>query len=302
MIVDAMSCFVPLPDVFAAAQLTLARMDGYLGHFDRRAVDGKTAEEIEREALIAGRRSCPTREEFFAKLDEAQVDKAVIYNEMFETALGIGTTTNDAVAEYVTTDPSRLVGVGGVDPLRAESVADMARSVRELGMRGFVLAPFKHGLDPMDPKLQAVYANCQALDVPLLIHGGINWWRAAPYDVGHPRHIDAIAAAFPKLTIVVLHAGWPWMLEAVMVTWRHQNVFLDISAHRPRHFTIPGSGWEPLMQFGPRAIQDKIIFGSTWTLLGTSIRSLIDEIRALPLKSGVADKWLGLNAARAFRL
>jgi uncharacterized protein len=111
-----------------------------------------------------------------------------------------------------------------------------------------------------------------------------------------------MANAFPKLKIVVLHACWPWVADGVMVAWRHPNVFLDISAHRPKHFTTPASGWEPLLYYGNRMLQDKVIFGSTWTLLGTTIGALIDEVRALPLKDAVIDKWLGQNAARVFEL
>lgn len=302
MIVDAISSFIPSPEAFARAQQTLARMDGYLEHFNPAAVAGKSREEIEREAMQAGRDMCPSDADFAAMLDSASVDKAVVYNELYETSIGVATSTNEAVAEYVAKDPGRLVGMGGVDPWDDASVDDMERGVRELGMRGFVLSPFKQKLLPTEGRLSRVFANCERLGVPILLHGGINWWKVVPYDIGHPRYIDAMANAFPKLKIVVLHACWPWVNDAVMVAWRHPNVYLDISAHRPRHFTAPSSGWEPLLYYGNRMLQDKVIFGSTWTLLGTTIGALIEEVRALPLKEPVVDKWLGDNAARVFEL
>jgi len=49
-------------------------------------------------------------------------------------------------------------------------------------------------------------------------------------------------------------------------------------------------------------IQDKVIFGSTWSLLGTTPAALIEEVKALPLKEAVIEKWLGGNAARVLEL
>jgi hypothetical protein len=77
--------------------------------------------------------------------------------------------------------------------------------------------------------------------VPVYVHSGINWWVDTAYDIGHPRNIDALASAFPDLRIVALHAGWPWVSDMVMVAWRHPNVYLDISAHRPAHMVVEES-------------------------------------------------------------
>jgi uncharacterized protein len=302
VIIDALSSFVPEPEAFAAAQVTLARLDGYLEHFDPAAVAGKDKEQIKREMAAAGRALCPSEDAFFAMLDRSKVDKAAIYNELYATSLGVATSSNDAVARYVAKRPSRLFGVGGVDPWDEASIADMDRSVRELGMRAFILSPFKQKLFPTDARLGRVFGKCEALGVPIMLHTGINWWRGVDYDIGHPRYIDGVANAYPKLKILAVHCAWPWVMDMMMVAWRHPNVFVDISAHRPKHFMIQGAGWEPLMQYGTRMLADKIIFASTWTLLAMSIESLIGEVRALPMKDGVADKWLGLNAARFFDL
>jgi predicted TIM-barrel fold metal-dependent hydrolase len=86
----------------------------------------------------------------------------------------------------------------------------------------------------------------------------------------------------------------------MIVTWRHPNVYVDISAHRPRHFTISASGWEPLLHYGNRMLADRVLFGSTWTLMGTTITELAKEVRELPLKDKVIEAWLGGNARRLF--
>lgn len=302
MIIDALSSFVPEPEAFAAAQLTLARMKGYLEHFDPKSIAGKSQQQVEQEVQDAGRRLCPSEADFFAMLDSAGVARAGIYNELYETSIGVPTSTNEAVARYVAKAPDRLFGIGGVDPWSDASVDDMERSVRELGIRAFILSPFKQKMLPTDQRLGRVFGKCEQLGVPIMLHTGINWWRKVDYEIGHPRFVDAVAVAFPDLRILAVHCAWPWVMDMMMVAWRHPNVYVDISAHRPKHFTIPGAGWEPLLQYGGRMLGDKVIFASTWTLLGVTIGSLVEEVRALPLKEAVADKWLGANAARFFGL
>ena len=54
----------------------------------------------------------------------------------------------------------------------------------------------------------------------------------------------------------------------VAVAWRHPNVFIDTSAFRPKNIFLPGNGWEPLVHYADRTIADRVLWGSTWTLLG----------------------------------
>jgi predicted TIM-barrel fold metal-dependent hydrolase len=101
---------------------------------------------------------------------------------------------------------------------------------------------------------------------------------------------------------VALHCGWPWVEDMMMVAWRHENVYLDISAHRPKHMTIPDSGWGPLLYWGNRMLSSRVVFGSTWTLIGMTIKDLADEVRGLPLKDAVIEAWLHGNAERLLGL
>jgi predicted TIM-barrel fold metal-dependent hydrolase len=86
----------------------------------------------------------------------------------------------------------------------------------------------------------------------------------------------------------------------MMVAWRHENVYLDISAHRPKHMTIAESGWSQLLYWGNRVLSNRVVFGSTWTLMGMSIKDLAAEVRNLPLKDEVIERWLHGNAERLF--
>jgi predicted TIM-barrel fold metal-dependent hydrolase len=88
------------------------------------------------------------------------------------------------------------------------------------------------------------------------------------------------------------------MTEMVAVAWRHPNVVIDVSAFRPKNLFRPGSGWEPLVEYGARALSDSIVYGTTWSLLGLTPRAAVEEAAAVGWPAEVKDRWLYSNAAR----
>ena len=62
--------------------------------------------------------------------------------------------------------------------------------------------------------------------------------------------------------------------------------------------TTPPEAWEPLLRFGQTTIQDKVLFGSGWFLLGRPPVTIVEEFRALPVRPEVLDRWLHGNAER----
>lgn len=309
MIIDAMASMVPSPAGAVAAEATLARLQGYLEHFQGFDSDearstptlAATRQRVAEISEVATKKGM-SEDTFFAMLDDGGVDRAVVYTENYETRLGIPTLSNQDVAEFVAKSPDQLIGMGGIDPWEDASADLVDEAVLDLGLQGIVVSPFKQGLAPGDPRMTRVFARCEARGIPVLLHSGINWWFEAAYDAGHPRHIDQLATAFPKLKIVALHCAWPWVQDMMMVAWRHPNVYVDISAHRPRHLKVAEAGWGPLLQYGNRMLSHKVLFASTFALLNVPVGELIDEVRDLPLKDAVIDQWLGGNAARLFGL
>jgi predicted TIM-barrel fold metal-dependent hydrolase len=113
-------------------------------------------------------------------------------------------------------------------------------------------------------------------------------------------YVDDVAVDFPELKIVASHAGWPWVLQMVAVAWRHPTVFMDLAGMRARHLSKPGSGWEPLLNYGNSVLRDRVMFATDWPML--DMKTAIAEWRALPVKADVIDDWLGGNAARLLKL
>jgi len=219
----------------------------------------------------------------------------------FDEATTGGTTfiTNESVAAIADRHPDRFIPFAGVDIMRgAAAVRDVERWIRLRRFRGLSLRPFMTGLAADDRRYYPFYEKCVELNVPVSIHASANWTTCRPSDLGHPHHFDVVACDFPELKLILSHAGYPWVLEACLLAWKHPNVYLELAAHRPRYFTTPGAGWEPLLQYGQTTIQDKILYGTGAFLIGRTPAELVSEMRAVPLRAAVMDKWLYGNAAR----
>ncbi len=241
--------------------------------------------------------------QFLELLEAAGIKRAILYHFDEETTSGHRGPPNDFYADLIHKHPDRLMAYAAADPHKgAKAAREVERSVKELGLHGLAVRPFMHRIRADDPLYHPLYAKCVELDVPVWIHTSINFSRTSPLDFGRPIYLDAVACAFPKLKIIAGHGGWPWVAEMVAVAWKHPNVYLDFATVKPSYMGRAGSGWEPLFQYGNRVIQKKILFASTWVLLGSSPKILVDEVRALPLKPETIERWLGKNAAHLFRI
>ncbi len=209
--------------------------------------------------------------------------------------------TNEETAELLRSYPDSFIGNARVNPFDGmRAVREFERLVREEGFRLLGISALNDKIPASDRRYYPLYAKAVELGVPARIYSTMNYATDRPYDLGHPRNLDAIAVDFPELTIIGALAGWPWVNEIVAIARRHPNVYIDTSAHRPKYFAQKGSGWEMFLQFGNTLIQDKVLVGLSAGLIGQERQELIEEYLDLPLKDAVKEKWLYGNAARVF--
>ncbi len=239
-------------------------------------------------------------ERFLDMLDRCGVRKAVISAKDVETRFG-RKLPNEAVAELVARYPERFIGFAGVDPLKGmRAVHELQHAITDLGLRGLSLEPFEYQLPPNDKKYYPLYAKCAELGVPVALHCSLNFARGIRMEYGRPTYLDEVAVDFPELTLIASTPGWPWVAELVAVAWRNPNVYIKIAAMRPKYFAYPNTGWGPLLHYGNTVLQDRVLFASAWPLL--PLERSIAEVRALPLKEAVVEKWLWNNGARLLGL
>lgn len=291
--IDMWAPIVPTPEVVAHISKHFPKeMAGYLRVFYKREPDprefARMADglQMEEEAVMAA-------------LDAAGMARTLITGFDEHSHVGETFIPNELVAQLAERHPDRLIPFFGADVGRgAEAAGELEQWVRGRGFKGLSLRPFMIGLPASDRSYYPFYEKCVELDVPLSIHTSANWTTVAINDLGHPRHIDIVAADFPELKIIMSHAGYPWVLEAVLLAWKYPNVYLELAAHRPKYLAAAGTGWEPLLRFGQRTIADKVLFGTGWFLLGRPPAQITDEFRALPVRDDVMEQWLSGNAKR----
>jgi hypothetical protein len=198
--------------------------------------------------------------------------------------------------------PKRFIGLAAMSPLDGmRGVREFERLAHEGGIGGLRVSSL-YKVPASDKRYYPLYAKCVELDLPVRIYTSMNYANDRPYDLGHPRHLDEICIDFPELRVVAGLAGWPWINDMVGLLRRHPNLYCDTAAHRPRHFSTPGSGWEQFMQFGNTLLQDKIMVGLSRGIFGLPFEQLIGEYQELPLKDSVKEKWLYKNTAKLFRV
>ncbi len=197
---------------------------------------------------------------------------------------------NDAIAPPVARAPRLLVGCASVDPRDGmRAVRELRRAVREHGFRSRKLLPFLYDAAPNERMYYPLYAECVELGIPVLILTG-HTAVLARSEVGRPAHLDDVALFFPELTIVAGHAGYPWTDELISLAWKHANVYIDTSGHRPKYFP------PQLVHFLNSYGRDKVMFGTGYPLMGYV--QPVAEMRAPGLRPEALDQALWANAAR----
>jgi hypothetical protein len=165
---------------------------------------------------------------------------------------------NEFVAEYVATDPGRLVGIASVDPNDADAPARLRYAVRDLGLRGVKLAPPYQDFHPHSDEAYAVYRAADECGAVLIFHQGAVSHRRGVLDHAQPVLLDRVARDFPELRIIVAHMGQPWPHEVVPLLRKHPNMYADLSARCTRPYQLKGI----LLAALDYGVQHKLLFGS----------------------------------------
>lgn len=233
----------------------------------------------------------PTPEQFILQLDKAGIAWCLIDDP-----------DNEKTRAFMQHAPDRLKGSATINPTEgSRGIEKMEKAVKEHGFKAVYASSFLWKIEPSDRRFYPFYTRAVELGVPVFIYTTMNYSTELPMDITHPIHIDRIAMDFPGLKIVASCGGWPWVPDLVGVARRHQNVFIDTSSHRPKYIATPGSGFEMLLQFGNTLLQDQMVFGSGAGDLGLPIGQVVQEMRELPLKDTVKEKWLYSNAQQLFQ-
>jgi predicted TIM-barrel fold metal-dependent hydrolase len=238
-------------------------------------------------------------ENLLRHLDAEGVERACCINYVSPDVMGFTREVNDWIANFTSAHRDRLVAVGSVNPLHEMNVRDEIRRVLDLGIGMIKIHPPHQLFSPNAYRgelwqLAEIYRECEERGVPVMFHTGTSVFPRARNVFADPMPVDDVAIDFPKLPIILAHAGRPLYGEtALFLARRHPNVHLDISGIPPK----------ALLRYFPRvtSVADKVLWGTDWPSPGVvSMRRNVEEFRSLGLGEEVERKILWDNASRLF--
>jgi uncharacterized protein len=238
--------------------------------------------------------------ELLRLMDEEAIERAALINYVAPEVIGFDESVNEWVSRYVAGHEDRLVAVGSVHPRRSKDPrGDAARLFEKLGIRMLKVHP-PHQLFPANDYLSgndglaAIYRTAEEHGRPVMIHTGTSIFPGARNRFADPMAVDDVAVDFPRLSVVLAHAGRPLFTStAVFLARRHSNVHLDLSG------IPPGK----LLEYLPRLeeISDRCLWGTDFPSPGVrSMRANVTAFLALPLSEDAKRRILFDNAAALF--
>jgi uncharacterized protein len=183
---------------------------------------------------------------------------------------------NDIAAELVKASRGKVIGFMSVHPLDPKVNDQYDRAKDGLGLKGVKFVPGAQDFDPVGDAAFRLYARMEHDCLPVVFHAGTMPSHVpAVLEYTHPLVYDRVAAAFPKLRIVLAHLGHPWHEDTIAVVRKHRNVFTDSSAQ----FYRPYSMWNGLRLFHEWGVMGKVLLASDWPV--TTPQENIDAFRGL---------------------
>ncbi|HEY0140859.1 MAG TPA: amidohydrolase family protein [Thermoanaerobaculia bacterium] len=232
-------------------------------------------------------------------LDEQEIERICCINYVSPDVMGFTRDVNDWIASYTKDHRDRLLPVGSVNPLHEIDVRSEIRRVLDLGIRMIKIHPPHQLFSPNAYRgelwqLAEIYRECEERRVPVMFHTGTSVFPRARNVFADPMPIDDVAIDFPKLPIILAHAGRPLYGEtAYFLARRHPNVFVDLSGIPPKAL----NRYFPYVQ----QLADKVLWGTDWPSPGVVSPSRnVADFRALGLGEDVERKVLWENATKLF--
>jgi len=257
----------------------------------------------------------PEAEGLLAEMDEAGIDKSVIFPVDFGVALGDPEVpieeVNKKYSELARKHPDRLIAFAGVDPRRKNAPDLFKRCINEWGMQGLKLHPCA-GFYPNQKEVYLLLEQACELKIPVLIHSG-SMMVPLRSKYSQAVHFDDLAADFPDLPIIAAHSGGLFgYTQMISIMNVKLNILADISAWQvmaTRNYSFFCKALRELIDFTE---SERIFFGSD----SPSLRSIMSNkdwvqlLKDLPQKAvdGITfteeeiTALLGGNAQRLFNL
>ncbi|MFW6134907.1 MAG: amidohydrolase family protein [Elusimicrobiota bacterium] len=230
-------------------------------------------------------------------LDENNIEKVVF----------MGASPNNK--EFINTINSsdKFEGFTSVNPTQDNALEKVKQDISK-GMKGIKLYPSARGFSVADKKAYSLYQYCAKNNIPIIIHFGITIGPKSDLRYGNPIDLSPVLTDFPDQRFVIAHFGAGFFREALMLTYKRNNVYFDTSGtnnwlcYHPRGLNLVDVFKQTLDLVGPQ----RVIFGTDSRLIVDEYRkNILDqqkEILSKLLKSKEVDMVMGGNARRIYNI
>lgn len=242
----------------------------------------------------ADQRSVPMLME---EMEEAGVVKAVLMGRISESGISHGGSVNADSYELTQMYPDIFQSFVAVEPRDKHSIEIIEEYVGKKGFKGVCLDP-SFSTPPLhsdDSEIDTLYQYCEAHGLLIsIMQSGIY---VPDMSYADPLRIERVAKKFPKLTIIVPHACWPFIETLMGVAMVYKNIYLlpDCYAYMPGMCGVPN-----IVNAGNHILKYRMLYASSYPVRG------IKQSRDLWMNLGFTDEALRLNmyenAARLLQL
>jgi hypothetical protein len=155
-------------------------------------------------------------EKIVATMDQAGIDKSIIF-PFNEINPGVSfSLANDYIASAVKKYPDRLIGFARLDPNFGEkAITELDRAINRLGLSGLKLHPTSQNFSLDNPYVLKIVKKTSDLGIPVVFDNG--------KELSPPEKIGTLAEQVPEAKIIMGHMRGEKYQE---VTEKFPNVFL----------------------------------------------------------------------------
>lgn len=149
---------------------------------------------------------------------------------------------------------------------------------------GIKLYPGYTPLYVSDPIYTPCYRLAAKYHKPVAIHTGDTATGNALIKYSHPLTVDDVAVAHPDVTFVLCHIGNPWIVDAIEIATKNDNVAIDLSGLLEGSFDTADlieehRDWLNYIRMWLKYLNrwDRIMYGTDWPLV--NMQNYIDIVK-----------------------
>ncbi len=184
-----------------------------------------------------------------------------------------------------------------IDPRTgARGAAELQRCIdAKAGFVSYCVSAAGMGYPANDPIYGPFYEVALGAQVPVLVlvgytgaGAGLPGGSGVELDLCHPRYVDALAIAYPKLEIVAGRPAWPWQEEMIAVMLHKPNVWSELHGWSPKYLT------DSLKREIRNRLTHRVMFGADYPLF--RYERLVADWRAIGYDEAVLERVFFRNA------